>query len=135
MIVTDLNGNKTNWKLVGHQVSPSNDRNVRSALHLQARKLLHDIFSPCIILEEVCIPIKKGSSLFLDYYIPLRKIAIECQGIQHFIYNSHFYNTMNEFKKAQQRDADKKEWCERNGIEFIPLIYNETIDEWKQKLT
>ena len=38
------------------------------------------------------------------------------------------------FFKAQKRDLEKKEWCDLNSIKYIELPYNETLDQWGERL-
>jgi hypothetical protein len=38
------------------------------------------------------------------------------------------------FVKAKKRDADKKEWCELNSIQYIDLPFDETEDQWKKRI-
>ena len=54
----------------------------------------------------------------LDFYIPEKKVAIECQGEQHFRSVEHF-GGMEEFKKTLNRDGRKKSLCEGFGIKVI----------------
>lgn len=66
-------------------------------------------------------------SLFLDIYLPRLKIAFEYDGELHFKYNEHFHGTKDNFLKAQRRDNDKDEQCERRGISLIRVAYNEEM--------
>jgi very-short-patch-repair endonuclease len=52
--------------------------------------------------------------LTLDFYLPKYKIAIECQGIQHF-YTKNFF-TEECVKKTHERDKRKFKICKENGI-------------------
>ncbi len=85
-------------------------------------------------IEEVAIDVKRGQTLFLDFYIPQMKTAVEVHGEQHFKYNSHFYSSKDAFIKSKQRDRMKQEWCEKNGITLLELNYDETKEEWLKKL-
>jgi len=133
MKIHTLDGKIETWNLTGYQISPSNDRSARSALHLQARKLIHELFPSHIILEEVPISVKKGKTLFLDFFIPLRKLALEINGKQHSSYTPHYHHTVADFKKAQQNDILKADWCELNGIDLVYFNYDESVEEWKNK--
>lgn len=62
--------------------------------------------------------------LTLDFYLPKCKIAIECQGIQHFECVEHFGGN-DKFEKTKKYDALKKELCHKNGIELIYYLDNE----------
>ena len=86
------------------------------------------------MLQEVAIPLRRTEALYLDFYIPLLKKAIEVHGEQHYKFVAHFHNNAMGFIKHKKRDNDKKEWCEINGIEYIELPYNESIEQWKQRI-
>jgi len=66
-------------------------------------------------------------NLKLDFYIPDRKIAIECQGIQHFT-PVEYFGGINSFKKQKKRDELKKQLCEEHNIK---VIYYTNIPEYK----
>ena len=53
--------------------------------------------------------------LELDFYIPEYRIAIECQGIQHFK-SEHFFEAL---EVVQGRDKKKKNLCEKNNIKLL----------------
>lgn len=38
------------------------------------------------------------------------------------------------FMKHKKRDLDKQEWCSVNSIQYIELPFNETIEEWKDRI-
>jgi hypothetical protein len=135
MKVKDLDGKETPWSLTGRVVTTANDRSIRSDLHLTARKLLLETFPMLTILEEVPIPIHgKRVTAYLDFYLPLRKIAVEVQGQQHFKYTPHFHGSMQGFLKAKHMDNDKEEWCIINNITLIHFLFSESIIQWKNKL-
>lgn len=77
--------------------------------------------------------IYKGSQA-LDFYLPDYNIAIECQGIQHFV-ASEFYG-LEVFEDQVKRDENKYKLCTDCGIkvlyycsrgEFVPDQYFDTI--------
>ena len=53
-----------------------------------------------------------------DFYLPEFKIAIECQGIQHFE-PIGFFGGEEVLKKQQESDFQKKEYCDKNGIKIV----------------
>lgn len=67
--------------------------------------------------------------LELDFYIPSKNIAIECQGRQHFEPSS--FGCTNKkiveenFVKQQQRDISKKQKCQDQGIKLIYFLDKE----------
>lgn len=132
MNIVDLDGNSVAWHLTGH-ICKSRIQE-KSSYHLMARKLLSETFPTLQILEEVPIPLKKSETLYLDFYLPLIKRAIEVHGEQHYKFIPFYHNSRINFFKAQQRDNKKKEWCEKNGISHIVLPYNEPIETWNKIL-
>jgi len=75
------------------------------------------------------------NGLELDFYLPYCKLAIECQGIQHFI-GSHFFEPIEVVK---ERDERKRKLCEENGIKLLyysnlGIEYPYEVFEDKEKL-
>jgi hypothetical protein len=132
MIVQDLDGHSHNWNLTGHMAKGKVSH--RSTFHLQARNLITNHFPTLQVLEEVPIQLRKSEVLYLDFYLPLVKTCVEVHGEQHYKFVGFYHNTHLGFLKAQKRDREKTEWCSINGIKQIVLPYNETIEEWKEKL-
>ena len=56
--------------------------------------------------------------MFLDFYIPYKKIGIEVQGEQHFTPVKRF-GGIDYFKLQNERDKKKKELCEKHGIKLF----------------
>ena len=54
----------------------------------------------------------------LDFYIPNKKIAIECQGEQHYI-PIKWFGGKNKFDEQIVRDRRKEELCKENGIKVL----------------
>lgn len=69
----------------------------------------------------------------LDFYIPSKKIAIECQGMQHFISVEHFGDTCG-FADRVKSDIAKNVECEEHGIKIIYLVERESVSELKNEL-
>jgi hypothetical protein len=128
MLVKDLDGNTNNWLLTGN-MSKGKVSN-KSSLHLKAREAITSIYPTLQILEEVPVQIRRSETLFLDFYIPLKKICFEVHGEQHYKFVAFYHSNMLNFLKAQKRDREKQEWCEHNGIKYIPLPYNQE-SEWR----
>lgn len=131
MKVKDFKGKEYNWKLTGYLPHADDDR-PRSEGHLKCRQLLKTMFPTLLILEEVAIP---GLSLFFDFYIPQKKLAIEVHGEQHFKYSQHFHGSQSNFRRAKANDRSKIEWCDLNHIDIVILSHKESIDEWRSKIT
>jgi hypothetical protein len=132
MNVKDLNGNFTTWSLTGHIANSTIDH--KSSYHIAARQLIRSLFPTLQILEEVPISVRKSEILYLDFYLPLKKMCIEVHGEQHYKFVSFYHNSILDFVKAQKRDKYKQEWCEINNISYVSLPYNETLEEWTKRL-
>ncbi|NBX98674.1 hypothetical protein EB118_19255 [bacterium] len=129
MLIKDLDGNSHNWQLTGNMAKGKVTN--KSSLHLQARSLIGHLYPTLQILEEVPIPLRKNEILYLDFYIPLKKVCCEVHGEQHYKFVSFYHNNMLNFLKSQKRDKEKQEWCEINNILYIALPYND-IDNWEK---
>lgn len=137
MKVIGINGKEYTWNLTGYDVF-NDDKRKRSKFHIRARNLLKELFNSYRILEEVKLPgsteLHRKSVLYLDFYIPSIKLAIEVHGQQHYEFCPFFHKSKADFLKSKARDEDKIAWCELNDIRIITLKYTESDDEWKQRI-
>ena len=60
-----------------------------------------------------------------DFYVPEGNYIIEYDGQQHFIYTNLGWNDKEHFKKVQERDKLKNEYCKRNNIPIIRIPYTQ----------
>ncbi len=128
MKVRGLDGKEHAWRLDKYVGKINNNP---SKLHLRAREFLSSYFPACQILEEVFLP---GEQLYLDFYIPTLRLAIESMGRQHGKFIQHFHGTKNNFRNAVGRDSRKSEWCKNNGIELVYFLPDEDEKQWQMKL-
>jgi hypothetical protein len=128
MLIVDLDNNEHNWTLVGN-IAHAKQQN-KSSLHLRARTLIGQLYPTLQVLEEISIPLRRSETLYLDFYLPLKKTCIETHGEQHYKFIGHYHHTKLGFLKHQRRDREKAEWCKINNIQYIALPYNETDEEW-----
>ncbi len=137
MKVTGINGKEYVWNLTGYDVF-NDDKRKRSKFHVRARGLLKELFNSYRILEEVKLPgsteLHRKSVLYLDFYIPSIKLAIEVHGQQHYEFCPFFHKSKADFLKGKARDEDKIAWCELNDIRLVTLKYTESDDEWRQRI-
>ena len=77
------------------------------------------------MLDEQCIKYKcrerkipwlKG--LELDFYIPDKNVAIECQGVQHFK-PVEIFGVEEAFKYRIDNDRAKRKLCKENGVSLL----------------
>lgn len=74
----------------------------------------------------------------LDFYLPDNKIAIECQGEQHFRPVNFGSKTKSKeiyknFIKQKTRDKKKKQLCDENGVVLYYINYDD--NNINEKLT
>jgi hypothetical protein len=131
MQIIDLDGHTQNWQLIGHK---PNYNTKKSSLHIRARNLLSIVFPTLQVLEEVAVYIRKSDLVYLDFYIPLKRMCIETHGEQHYKFVQHYHGSALGFLKHKKRDRDKKEWCDLNGITFIELPFDESDNLWQNRL-
>jgi hypothetical protein len=132
MQVIDLDGIHHRWVLTGHIARGKILH--KSSHHLRARQLIASIYPTLQILEEVPIPIRKSETLYLDFYLPLKKLCIEVHGEQHYKFIPFYHNNIMGFLKAQKNDREKKEWCSYNNISVVELPYNESMEQWQDRI-
>lgn len=132
MLVKDLDGNSHNWLLTGNMAKGKVVN--RSSYHLTSRGLITKEYPTLQILEEVPIQLRKSETLYLDFYLPLKKTCFEIHGEQHYKFIPFYHSNMLNFLKAQKRDKEKEEWCELNGIKYVVLVYNESEEVWSEKI-
>ncbi len=106
----------------------------QSQYHEKAYMLIKKMYTLYPMYEETKLCGTKND-LYLDLFIPSLKIAIEVQGQQHYKFIPHFHQNIIGYARAKSRDQEKALWCEINEITLIELIYNETEEEWKSKLS
>lgn len=128
MQVKDLDGNNHFWHLTGNMAHGKTVN--KSSLHLNARNIISKVFPTLQVLEEVPIPLRKSETLYLDFYLPLKKMCIEVHGEQHYKFVPFYHSNMLAFLKSKKRDSEKQEWCSINNIEYIELSFDKP-DEWE----
>lgn len=102
----------------------------RSNAQFHLGQQLQALYAGIPILEEFSIP---DSKLSLDFFIPVFRVAFEFQGEQHDQFNSFYHKDKTDFIKQQQRDVDKREWCEINSIRLIEVRDPEiSLDDLKR---
>lgn len=128
MICKTLDGFEYKWKL---DTVKKDEENV-SGPHKKARELLKKKYPTLLILEEVQIQVKRNNYLYLDFYIPIFKLALEIDGKQHKEYNTHFNKSYIYFIKSKINDAIKSQWCELNNITLLRLD-DDKSEEWNKQ--
>lgn len=128
MKVKGFDGREYHWKLK-HKYKDQG-----SKLHKSVKELLREIYPYDLIHEEVSLPGSGRPSLRADFVIVSQDLVVEVHGKQHFEYNSFHFKDKLSFYKAQARDRRKKDWCELNDLTLVELRYDETREQWNDKL-
>ena len=108
-----------------------NSRSNCSNLHVRLRDFLKENFPAAQILEEVHVP---SWNVYLDFYVPLYRLACEADGFQHGEYTPFFHKNKMNFARARGRDNKKRNFCESNNIKLIRFTEEESPEQWKMKL-
>jgi len=90
----------------------------RGKFQSKVGNILSELYPGDVICEEFPC---SGEGLHLDFFVPRKKVAIEVQGRQHHQFVEFFHGDKSGFKKQQQRDARKDEWCELNRIRLVKI--------------
>lgn len=69
-----------------------------------------------------------GYPLRFDFYLPKQNVCIECDGIQHFSYFPAFHKSEADFKRQQEHDRRKDEFCLSHGIRLIRVTSEAFLD-------
>src|SRR5688572_5099740 len=88
----------------------------KSTLQGAAGQKLKEKYPLESILEEFPIP---GSRMSVDFFIPKKKLIVECDGIQHKEFTPFFHGDImasKAFANQKSRDRIKDQWAEMNGF-------------------
>ena len=72
---------------------------------------------------------KKNCPMKLDFYLTEYNIAIECQGIQHYLTEGNGYFSTEDVMGTQQRDTLKYDLCKEHGIPIYYIKYSDNVKE------
>ena len=106
---------RPNCHLSGHGCSKCNSSKMEmEIMHLLEQNNIQFIFQA---RKKHLDELNFLGRLTFDFYIPNKKIAIECQGKQHFIEDAGWKN--EGLKVIQERDLRKKMLCEKHNVKIL----------------
>ena len=108
-----------------------------SKLHKDARELIKEVFPLETFYEELTLvgsQTAKNKVLYADFLSARMRLIIEVHGKQHYEYTPHYHGTRKAFGAHKRRDSIKKEWAELNSFVLVELPYNESWEEWEQRI-
>lgn len=94
----------------------------RGKFQTEVGNLLAELYPLHHIFEEFPCP---GERLFLDFFIPTKRLAIEVQGSQHNNFNPFFHEDKSAFARQQANDKRKEDWCKLNNIVLLKINWGE----------
>jgi len=97
----------------------------KSKIQYSCGCLLRTRFPFDAILEEWFVP---EEHLYIDFFLPNRKLAIEVDGGQHDKYTPFFHGSPQGFAAAQARDSAKNYFCKINNITLIRVKSLEELE-------
>jgi hypothetical protein len=122
-----LNGSITDIKIKPSDYPIRSKEACKSNIQYECGQILKSYYPNDIILEEFYLE----DGFYIDFFLPLRKIALEIHGRQHFEFIKHFHGSPQGFKQSQIRDKNKIKWCEINNIQLYSV---ESVLELKELL-
>lgn len=101
----------------------------RSNGELLVAKILQDLNLEYV--EQYKIPVinqlfTSRKEIEIDFYIPKLKLAIEYNGVQHYIPQDYFGGVLKFQKYQQPRDQYVKDFCKANNIHLLSISYKYT---------
>lgn len=126
----------TNGRLHALDIRPSkwprrSEADCKSHLQWTVSQKIDELFPRDVILEEFHVP---GENLYIDFFLPRKRIAVEVHGAQHYCYSEFFHGSKELFKQSQERDRRKKNWCEINNIRYIEIRFDDDEETVINKL-
>ena len=76
------------------------------------------------IQQKVFDNLKYKTNLKFDFFLPDYNYCIEYNGIQHYK-PVEYFGGEKQFKKQQERDNIKRQWCKDNNIKLIEIPYTD----------
>ena len=97
-----------------------------SQLHRDVYNLVKECYPNEKIREEEPINVG-GKTLYLDIFIPRLKIAVECDGEQHFKFNKFYHTNSAAFVQQKKNDELKNGYCEDNNISLARVKFDDKL--------
>jgi hypothetical protein len=127
----------TNGKVSSVDIRPSKwprktYENRKSAFQWQIGDMLASLYPNDVILEDFTVPDEK---LYIDFFLPRRRLAVEAMGEQHYKFNAHFHGSKEAFNQSRKRDGRKEMWCSLNDIILVKIEFDDDEEEVREKLS
>ena len=100
----------------------------KSALHEKVKALLRGLYPGYTVLEEHPVKVVvhgRKTTLFVDLVVKELRLAIECQGRQHYQFTPHFHGNRPQFAASVQRDQAKAQALREAGCIYLAVGFQE----------
>lgn len=74
---------------------------------------------------------KTGRRMEIDCYNDQLKIGIEYHGKQHYVFPNRYHKRIEDFNEQKERDIEKLNICDENGVYLITVPYTIPINRIK----
>lgn len=92
----------------------------KACSHLRGETCAAEILDSLGLRYEVQ---KKIDDMHFDFYLPDVKVAIECDGAQHWRAKNNDWNSLYKLQETRDRDLHKNHICEKNNIVLIRVPF------------
>jgi len=94
-----------------------------------AKALCGETFKDSVCEWNVCRSPKTNAYLPFDIYIADANTVIEIMGQQHYRFSKLFHKDKKGFEYLKWKDSYKKQWCDKNGINYISIDIRKNNEE------
>ena len=101
-------------------------------LNIYNLTLLKNYFNISQYKIDIDKSINPTGKAYIDFYLTDLNIAIEYNGIQHYIPVEYFGGKL-KFERQLQRDNYIRNYCKNNNIKLIEIKYTENVENILQK--
>ena len=85
------------------------------------------VFNKDFFKEKSFNDLKDSAKLRYDFYIPSKRLLIEYDGYQHYVFPNRCHETYLDFLKQKHHDWLKRKYAKKHNLKLERILYNENI--------
>ena len=85
------------------------------------------VFNKDFFKEKSFNDLKDSAKLRYDFYIPSKRLLIEYDGYQHYVFPNRCHETYHDFLKQKHHDWLKRKYARKHNLKLERILYNENI--------
>ena len=85
------------------------------------------VFNKDFFKEKSFNDLKDSAKLRYDFYIPSKRLLIEYDGYQHYVFPNRCHETYHDFLKQKHHDWLKRKYAKKHNLKLERILYNENI--------